>query len=151
MNKIILISPWSRPLLKEGKNPKNYPWWKELVTMINDKGIFTTQIGIKGEELIGCKEVLFNKSYDDIRNQLCICDTWISVDNFFPHFANLYGQKPGIVLWGQSDPELYGYKQNINLLKDRSYLRQFQYDMWEACSYREDCFVTPEQVMEHII
>lgn len=149
MDKMILILPWSRPMRDGKPNPKNYPFWSSLMKMLKDAGIYTVQLGRKGEELIGCSEAMFDKSLDELTAILNKCDTWISVDSFFPHFANLHG-KPGIVLWGQSDPEIFGYKHNTNLLKDRSYLRPFQFDMWEACTYREDCWVTPEQVMEHI-
>jgi ADP-heptose:LPS heptosyltransferase len=149
LDKMIIISPWSRPLRDGNFNPKNYPFWTPLLKLLKDAGIYTIQIGRGDEKLIGCSEVMFDKPLADLAEMLRKCDTWISVDNFFPHFANIHG-KPGIVLWGQSDPEIFGYKQNTNLLKDKSYLRPFQFDMWEACSYREDCFVTPEQVMEYI-
>jgi hypothetical protein len=145
----IIISPWSRPLKNGERNPKNYPYWEDLVKLIKDRGIYTIQVGIEGEKPIGCDELQFNRKLDDLRIILDDCRSWISVDNFFPHFVNLYG-KPGIVIWGQSDPEIYGYKQNINILKDRSFLRPLQFDIWESCSCRDDCWVKPEEVMEHI-
>jgi ADP-heptose:LPS heptosyltransferase len=85
-------------------------------------------------------------SLDTLGELLSKCETWISVDNFFPHLANLYGKK-GIVLWGQSDPNIFGYQYNLNLLKSRSYLREKQFDIWEACEPKEDAFLTPQEVL----
>jgi hypothetical protein len=75
------------------------------------------------------------------------CETWISVDNFFPHLANLQ-KKAGYVIWGQSDPKIFGYAYNNNLLKDRLFLREKQFDIWECVEYREDVFLTPEEIVK---
>jgi hypothetical protein len=52
--------------------------------------------------------------------------------------------------FGQSDPNIFGYPGNINLLKDRSYLRPEQFLHWwhETVFYKEDAFVSAETVTE---
>ena len=73
----------------------------------------------------------------------------ISVESFFQHFCwDL--KKPGIVIWSQSDPIIFGHKENINLLKDRSYLRKDQFHIWEQCEYNKDAFISPTQVLKHL-
>lgn len=146
----ILISPYSKPL-KNGKlNPKNYPFWQELIDKLIEKGHEVKQIGIGDEVLFNnITNHLFNQPIRCIEEQIKRCDLWISVDNFFHHCASYVG-KPGIVLWSQSDPEIFGNKMNINLLKDRRYLRTNQFDIWEVCEFWEDSFVKPEIVLEHI-
>jgi hypothetical protein len=54
--------------------------------------------------------------------------------------------KPGIVLWSVSDPEIFGYPENLNLLKDRKYLRKDQFAVWEAVTLDPETFVGPEEV-----
>lgn len=73
------------------------------------------------------------------------CDTFISVDSFFPHLARHEG-KTGVVVWSVSDPLIFGYPENVNILKDRKYLRKGQFEMWEAQSYSPECFPEPEDV-----
>jgi ADP-heptose:LPS heptosyltransferase len=74
------------------------------------------------------------------------CDSWIAVDNFLPHMASYLGVR-GIVLWGQSDPKIFGCKENVNLLKHPKYLRKNQFDYWENAEYKKQAFVEPEKVM----
>lgn len=87
----------------------------------------------------------FNMPYQEIEKLLGKCDTWVSVDSFLPHVA-YHLKKPGIVIWSVSDPKIFGYPQNRNLLKDRKYLRKNQFDIWEAHSLVPDSFVEPEIV-----
>ena len=44
---MIIISPYAKKLHNEKVNPKNYPYWKELIKLIDQPII---QIGIDGEE-----------------------------------------------------------------------------------------------------
>jgi len=75
------------------------------------------------------------------------CRTWISVDSFFQHYAWDLGKR-GIVLWGQSDPNVFGHPENINLLKDRKYLREKQFWLWEQTPYIKEAFVSPQEIIK---
>jgi len=147
--KTIVISPWSRKL-RNGvtRNPKDYPYWKELVKELK-KTYKVIQVGVKGEELIGADEVKFDLSLEELRKLIKNCATWISVDNFFQHLAWSIG-KVGIVLFGQSDPNIFGHKENTNMLVGREQLRKFQFDIWERADYKEEAFVLPEAVLKEI-
>ena len=142
---MILISPWAQKLRNGQNNPKNYPWWKELVSLIDEPII---QIGVHGEQQL-VDDFRTNLSLQELKTLVFDCRTWISVDSFFQHFAWDLG-KQGIVLWGQSDPNIFGHSENINLLKDRSYLREKQFWWWEQCEYNSDAFVLPEEVAKHL-
>jgi ADP-heptose:LPS heptosyltransferase len=142
---MIIISPYSKKLRNGKENPKNYPYWKELVSFIKEPII---QVGVDGEEQL-VPDFRKNLSMPELTNLINDCRTWISVDSFFQHLAWDIG-KPGIVLWGQSDPLIFGHPENTNLLKDRSYLREKQFWWWEQCDYREDAFVKPEVIVSFI-
>lgn len=144
---MIIISPFSKKLRTEKPqpNPKNYPHWKELISLINEPII---QVGVEGEEQL-VEDFRKNLSIPELSALIGECRTWIGVDSFFQHLCwDL--KKPGIVLWGQSDPNIYGHPENTNLLKGREYLMQNQFLMWEMVPYRKDCFVSPKEVIQFL-
>lgn len=142
----ILISPYSQRLRNGNtSHPKNYPHWPELIKLLKLNGYDIVQIGINGETKL-TEMCLFNLQFSELKKLLNGVDTFIAVDNFFPHFANHYGKR-GIVLFGQSDPNIFGYRSNVNLLKDRKYLRPDQFNIWESAKYNEDAFVKPDAVL----
>ena len=145
----IIISPYSR-LLRNGKpNPKNYPFWPELIQLLSEKNMHVIQIGVIGEKEFDVDEVLFDKPLKELVSLLHECDYWISVDNFFQHLAYVHN-KPGFVIFGKSDPNIFGHKENINILKDRKYLRSLQFDIWERIEQSDECFVEPEIIIDRI-
>jgi hypothetical protein len=143
---MIIISPYSKQLRNGQNNPKNYPWWPELISLIKYDTI--VQVGIEGEKQL-VEEFYKNLSLKELEKLIKECRTWISVDSFFQHLAWDVG-KSGIVLWGQSDPLIFGHPENINLLKDRKYLRKKQFWWWEQCEYNANAFVKPKEVLKHL-
>ena len=148
----ILISPYSAGLINGEPNPKNYPHWPKLIKLLNETGYDVIQIGLNHEaRLEGVGQFVTNWPFDKLVQLVRDCATWVSVDNFFPHFVYYHRLKSGIVLWGQSDPTIWGHPENINLLRSREYLRQFQYDTWMAAKVRPEAFVYAENVMPHVV
>lgn len=143
---MIIISPYSKKLRNGKTNPKNYPYWKELIPLIKYDTVI--QVGVTGEEQL-VEEFHKDLNLQQLAELVDRCRTWISVDSFFQHFCWDLG-KPGIVLWGQSDPSIFGHSENLNLLKDRKYLREKQFWIWEQCEFREDCWVSPEEVAKQL-
>ncbi len=131
------------------ENPKNYPHWETVVSSLRAKGYYVIQVGVKDEPLIGADSVRHGMSLKDLKELLMQSSGWISVDNFFNHFATYHGKR-GIVIFGRSDPEIFGYPQNINLLKDRTCLREKQFELWEQDEFNADVFVAPENVVSAI-
>jgi len=147
MKNFILISPWSR-ILKDGTyNAKNYPWWEKVIAGLEDE-YDIVQIGVNGEKKL-VEDFRKNLHLREVGKLVQDCYTWISVDNFLPHLAHLIG-KPGIVLWGVSDPNIFGYKENKNLLKARKYLRSMQFGVWDGVKHDPNVFVTADKVIEAV-
>jgi len=142
---MIIISPYSQKLRTGKKNPKNYPYWKELIAMIDEPII---QVGIDGEEQL-VDDFRKNLSMDELSSVVRECRTWISCDSFLQHLGWDLGKK-GIVLWGPSDPLIFGHSENINLLKDRSHLVKDQFIWWEATEHQDERFVSPQIVLEYL-
>jgi hypothetical protein len=146
----IIISPFSSVQPNGVKNAKNYPWWNELIYLLIQNDFHTIQINPGNEPILKINSIRFGLNMTELWKLLYNTDMWISVDNFFHHFAH-YHKKYGFVLWGKSDPNLFGYPENINILKDRKYLRPNQFLWWREEPYSEDVFVKPEEVMNIIL
>jgi hypothetical protein len=118
------------------ETPKSYPYWDELLALLKDHEI---------------KEITGILSEQEIIDLVNWSDTYITVDSFLPHLCNEKKLKPGVVIWGLSDPKLFGFPQNTNLLKGRMYLRPRQFLWWKDVPVNEDAFVKPEVVLEAIL
>lgn len=158
----ILISPFAQKLRNGKINPKQFPYWGELVSRLIDKGFDIIQIGgvkdpkIEYENLIphdhiGSFEFKQGLKFKEIANLIKECNIWISVDSFLQHLNQYYTKKRGIVIFSQSDPKHFGYPTNINVLKDKKYLREKQFWLWEQCDYKEEAFITAEEVYNIVL
>lgn len=143
----LLISPFAQKLRNGKNNPKNYYYWDRLIFLLEQKHSII-QIGTKGESKL-VKDFRTNLPLKEIKKLLLECDLWISVDSFLPHLAQHVG-KSGIVIFGKSDPNIFGYPNNINILKDIKYLRKNQFDIWENERYDKEVFVEPEEIVEKL-
>jgi ADP-heptose:LPS heptosyltransferase len=144
---MILIFPYAKQLLNGQENPKNYPiqYWKELLAMIKEPVV---QVGVEGEEQL-VPDFRKNLSMADLAKLVKECRTWISVDSFAQHFCwDL--DKPGIVIFSQSDPNIFGHKENKNLLKDRKYLRPHQFWLWTQTVYDINAYVSPLEIYQEL-
>jgi ADP-heptose:LPS heptosyltransferase len=142
---MIIIHPFAKPLNNGKVNPKNYPYWKELISKIDEPIV---QVGITGEEQL-VDDFRQNLSIKELEALIAECRTWIAVDSFFQHLAWRAGKK-GIVLWSVSDPNIFGHPENINLLTDRVNLASNQFLWWEFTEYDENKFVKPDEVINHL-
>lgn len=150
MKKRIIISPWSKNTPKGQVCAKNYPFWPELVELLNNK-YDVIQIGRTPEEKIpNCSEYLFDKPLKDIKNLLFEVRDWISVDNFFHHFARFY-KINGTVIFAKSDPAIFGHKHNNNLLKSKSFLRKDQFLYWNDEPLDKNSFLSAQEVYKSVI
>ena len=149
--KTIIISPYSRKLRNGNRNAKDYPYWKELIELFKlNSEYHITQIGVDGEEDIGVDEFKKNLSFEELSKSIKESDIRISIDNFFHHLCHYLG-KPCYVIFGKSDPNSFGYKDNINILKDRKYLRPDQFLWWESEPYDPNVFVEPIEIFNQIV
>ena len=146
---MIIISPWSRPLTDGKLNPKcpKEDWWRKLVSLINEPVI---QVGSLGElHVVPSENVRHSLSLHDLGLLVDQCRTFVSVDSLFQHFA-WDRSKYGIVIFGQSNPKIFGHPENINLLKGEEYLMSDQFLFWNQVPYRDDVFVEPEEVVKYL-
>jgi ADP-heptose:LPS heptosyltransferase len=142
---MIIIHPYAKALINGNRNPKNYPYWKELIALIDEPIV---QIGIQGEEQL-VSDFRMNMPIVELRQLVKDCRIWIAVDSFFQHLAWSEG-KQGIVLWSVSDPIIFGHEENINLLKNREYLAKNQFLWWDLTEYNKEAFTEPKEVIKFL-
>ena len=142
---MIIISPYAKKLQNGKENPKNYPYWKELIDLISEEIV---QVGVDGETQL-VDDFRTNLSLIQLRQLIKECRIWIGVDSFLQHLA-WSESKPGIVLWSVSDPLIFGHKENTNLLKDRVYLAENQFLWWDFIEHDSNKFVLPEEVIKFL-
>lgn len=147
----IIIAPYSARLHSGNKNPKEYPYWTKLVELLSKDGYEVIQIGVTGEErILGVKSFLVNLSFNAVKVLINDAALWISVDSWLPHFCHAEKLKSGVVLFGPSDPRIFGHPQNINLLRGRDYLRPFQFQTWSEWNHSPQAFVYAENVVQSV-
>ena len=142
---MIIIAPYAQKLRNGKQNPKNYPYWKELVYEL-EKSMHIVQVGVEGEEQL-VDDFVKGLPIAELETLIDDCKIWIGVDSFFQHLAWLK-KKRGIVLWSVSDPLIFGHPENVNLLKDRKNLAENQFLWWEYIEHKNEYFVEPNVVLE---
>lgn len=148
---MIIFSPFPKKMRIEDKpHPKSYPYWEKVIKLLqkNYPDQKLVQVGVEGEQQL-LDDFRKGLSLDQLGKLVDSCDTWISVDSFFQHFC-WDRKKRGVVLFGQSDPVIFGHPENINLLKHRKFLREKQYWLWEQAEANPKCWVSPEEVVKAI-
>lgn len=148
---MILIFPWSRNTSEGKPSPKNYPHWPEVVKLLKNLGdpMFPVQVSCKGEVDIGCHSRTDDLPLGKIAELMKTCETWISCDNFAHHMAWTL-KEPGIVIFGMSDPAIFGHPEHINILKDARYLRARQFGLWSQEPENPAAFVGPQAILEAV-
>ena len=150
---VIYLHCFSKPMRWDIKteNPKNYPYWSELVSLMQQKENWKLiQVRTREEESFPNMHSLVDMKLNVIAHRVKEeMDFFVSIDSFLPHMAHYYN-KVGFVLFGQSDPEIFGYPENLNILKDRSSLRERQFWNWEQTPYRDDIWPTAQEVFKII-
>jgi ADP-heptose:LPS heptosyltransferase len=146
----ILLAPFAarQPQLNGSGSPKDYPWTKDLVALIIAANHNLIQVGGEGDEQVA-PDFRKNLIFEEVGRLIESCDTAICVDSYLQHHC-WYLNKKAIVLWGISDPQIFGHSLHNNLLKDRKYLRQNQFDLYYDNQHRPEAFVTPEEVVKHL-
>lgn len=142
----IILFPFAKIMRNDQKHPKNYPYWPELIELLQRDGHSLMQLGVEGEQQL-VTDFRKNLNYSVLCDLIRQCDLWIGVDSYGQHLGWSVGKR-GIALFGQSDPLIFGHAENVNLLKNRKYLRQQQFWLWEQCESNDEAFVAPEVVMD---
>lgn len=150
MKKVAIFPFAANNGLLTGENPKAWPYFKELVEMLIAKGVECHQF-CANESIEYCGTVIRNTPLSKLHAKVSEYDSFVSVDSFYQHMNHCGSKKPGVVIFTVSDPKIYGYPYNINILKGREHLRANQYLLYSDRDLDENAYESPEVVMKAIM
>jgi ADP-heptose:LPS heptosyltransferase len=134
-----------------GENPKNWPYWKELVRYLEAKGYECHQFCASEQEEF-CTTVHRNTPLSKLHAKISKeYLTFISVDSFYQHMNDCHSKQKGVVIFTVSDPEIYGHPYNENILKSKSYLRRNQYLIYGQGDLNTKAYPTLDKVAKAVI
>ena len=143
----LLFAPFAArgPSLGGKPSPKDYPNPKELCALLEKEHEVIQVAG--NDDVQVAKDVRRNLPFEQVAELIKWSDTGVCVDSYLQHHYWHLG-KPAVVLFGISDPVIFGHPENLNLMRDRAYLRPNQFDLYYLNDYKPDAFVSPEEVLE---
>lgn len=163
---IILIAPHGGCALKSGDRiqiTKNKDWfaegWEELCAKLRHRYTII-QVGTKSEPpLYNVDKRLLGNPLRKVIALIPHCKLWISVDSFLQHAGSALNKK-GIVLFGKTNPSIFGHDNNINIYKkvcplEKCHLNNDIRSQWNIdinqCASRE-CMkaIRPKEVLDII-
>src|SRR5215472_2691173 len=118
----LLFAPVAQIRINRTNSEKNYPWPQELADSLKQAGHALLQVGAAGEKQYADR-FRSNPTWLDLNQLIGQCHSFVSVDTYLQHLCWMRGKR-GIVIFSQTDPNIFGHTLHINLLKDRKYLRQ---------------------------
>lgn len=145
---MILFAPFAaRPHSLNGSaSPKDYPHAKELAELLKEHNL--VQVGGSNDKQV-VPDFRPNLSFHELGKLVSESRVGICVDSYLQHFY-WYLNRRAIVLFGPSDPLIFGHASNVNLLKHRNYLRQNQFDLYYNNEVNPEAFVSPEEVLAEL-
>lgn len=144
--KTFAIAPRSKRVPGTSDNPKDYPYWDGYVATLVSSGATVLQVGGPDDVLVPGALDKRGLDPEELLHILRGADAWVSVDTFLQHFAWLNGI-PGIVVFSVSDPFIFGHKENLNILRSRKFLREWQFSSWAEASYVPESFVPVDELV----
>lgn len=143
---MILFAPFAerQPWLNGSLNPKSYPWAKELAQLLS-KEDHVIQVGGENDEQV-CEDFRKNLGFREVGKLIHESRTGVCVDSFLSHYY-WYLDRRALVIFSVSDPVIYGHETNLNVLKDRKYLRENQWDLYYANQVNHEAFLSPSEVL----
>jgi len=125
------------------KCSKNQEWpevnWVELIKKGKTDGYNFVQLGLMEETYIkGCIDLRGQLTLRESLSILNSADGYIGVDSFWAHAASALNV-PAIVLFGDTNPEIWGHKNNHNIYKKTDCSPCFDLLYGQSCSYNKKC------------
>jgi ADP-heptose:LPS heptosyltransferase len=134
--------------MQNGKpNPKNWPYWFELISLLVSAGHHIEQCGEEHDTRI-CGSFIHRISMETVIEDLNRYDLCLCVDTWLQHAAVAAGV-PAVVIWTATNPEVFGNAANINVVAESPRFAKDQYAKMELIADSEPGQFpgpTPQQV-----
>lgn len=122
-------------------------WWLNLIGGLEREGHDIIHVISTSELPIAQKSITWDK-YSAVEAAINNSDTYISVDNYFPHYCYLH-DKTGIVIFDKNEKE-YQYEQNCNMVNPDTERVIQNVSKWSNCPSMGKRIDTTAQVADRI-
>ncbi len=138
-----ILSKYKNPITMHitSKCSKNQEWfvdrWEKLAKNMFEYDFI--QLGSKDDPLV--KGVIDMRGKTTVREAIALVKhskCFVGVDSFLGHAPNITGT-PGVVLFGPSNPIVWGYDENINIYKDLKCAPCIDVLGGKKCQYKSRC------------
>ena len=117
--------------------------WNEVIAWVKEKGYYTVQIGIPVEEVLEADLDLRGKTkIRDIFYILSEAELLCDTEGGMVHIAHTQKTK-SLVLFGSTPVKAYGYKNNINIVKN---VCPYQPCWWQKPNWDKKCYLTGKSI-----
>lgn len=138
-----MIEPFNNPVAinPTSRTTKNQEWeieyWKDLIKRMPD--VTFIQLGLKDEEYI--EGAVDFRGKVSLRMSVALLKQmkgFVGVETFLGH-ASAAVEVPAVILFGPSNPEIWGYSENVNLYKSNPCSPCVDYLGNNLCPYQKPC------------
>ncbi len=138
-----VLAPYRNPVVLHATSTcsVNHLWpsgrWEALVEKMPD--LTFIQVGTAGEKAV--KGAVDLRGKTTVREGMALvkhATGFVGVEAFFGHVANAVGT-PGVVLFGDSDPNTWGHETNLNLSKNMPCAPCYNLLWGDRCPYDNAC------------
>jgi ADP-heptose:LPS heptosyltransferase len=126
--------------------------WHGVVERLAAEGVLVIQVGkIMDLHIKGAYSLLNLTSPRQLISLIKKCNFVVSSDNFIMHAAKLV-EKPAVVVWGPTKPQVYGYQEHIHIQAplEHCQLRNECLGPRFSQNYATQCPLGPEHCMNKI-
>ena len=143
MNKkpTIAFAPFSKKRTDGKQNAKDYPYWQEVISNLSDECNIMQFVYGNEPVIVNIEDqVLRNMPLHFIEHFVANdADMFLCVDNYMQHLSHYVGKR-GVAVYGQSNPHIFGYSENVNLYRDAMHFRKYQFQTWQQCDFKAEAF-----------
>jgi ADP-heptose:LPS heptosyltransferase len=151
------ISAYKRPIIIHisSRSSKNEEWpldyWEELIRIMPDYTFL--QVGLADEPQVkGAIDLRGKTTFRQAMALVKYALSFAGVNSSFSHVTNAFGIR-GVVLFGPSNPEVWGQENNINLYKKWRCAPCIDLLYGSNCPYSKPCMkqISPEEVKRALL
>lgn len=141
-----MLGPYKNIIIMHihSRSSQNHHWshnkWVELIREMPDYTF--VQLGLPDElHVEGAIDLRGKTSLREAFALIKCADSFVGIDSNFSHVTNAF-DIPGVVLFGDSDPLLWGHENNINIYKKVECSPCYYYLWNEKCPYDHSCMTS---------
>lgn len=134
---------------------KQWPYWQQVVDTLLEQGERVVHLGIRWEKKLKRVEHVWQKPLTEVIQYLEASKLHLGNENGLVRLRRLVTNKPSVVVFGPTHPDMYGFDNNINIWPNVCHPCLWYTGEWMyECANNLDCLcmktITPQDVTKRI-